>query len=30
MRGYKGGHRAMLRELARVLRQQSQGLTRIG
>jgi len=30
MRGFKGGHRAMMRELARVLRQQREGLTRMG
>jgi hypothetical protein len=30
MRGYKGGTRETLRELARLLRQQDEGLKRIG
>ena len=30
MRGFKGGHRIFLREVARVLRQQSDELKRIG
>jgi hypothetical protein len=28
MRGFKGGHRAMLREVARVLREQAETLER--
>ncbi len=28
MRGFKGGHRAMLREVARVLREQTETLKR--
>jgi hypothetical protein len=30
MRGYKGGTREMLRELARILREQAETLRRIG
>jgi hypothetical protein len=29
-RGYKGGHRALLRELARMLREQAETVKRIG